>query len=117
MFRYKGRDLDPQAAGRELNVRVVLTGRVIQRGETLVVGTELLDVQAGSQLWGERYNRKIADIFALEEEIARKISESLRMKLTGKRRAAWPSALPKTRKPISSISEGATTGPSELRTR
>ena len=83
VFRYKGRDLDPQAAGLELGVRAVLTGRVIQRGETLVVGTELLDVQAGSQLWGERYNRKIADIFALEEEIARKISESLRVKLTG----------------------------------
>jgi len=83
VFRYKGRDLDPQAAGLELGVRAVLTGRVIQRGETLVVGTELLDVQAGSQLWGERYNRKIPDIFALEEEIARKISESLRVKLTG----------------------------------
>ncbi len=87
VFRYKARELDPQAAGRELNVRVVLTGRVIQRGETLVVGTELLDVQAGSQLWGERYNRKIADIFALEEEIARKISESLRMKLSGEEKS------------------------------
>jgi serine/threonine protein kinase/Flp pilus assembly protein TadD len=87
VFRYKGRDLDPQAAGRELNVRVVLTGRVIQRGETLVVGTELLDVQAGSQLWGERYNRKISDIFALEEEIARKISDSLRMKLSGEEKS------------------------------
>jgi eukaryotic-like serine/threonine-protein kinase len=87
VFRYKARDLDPQAAGRELNVRVVLTGRVIQRGETLVVGTELLDVQAGSQLWGERYNRKIADIFALEEEISRKISESLRVKLTGEEKS------------------------------
>jgi eukaryotic-like serine/threonine-protein kinase len=87
VFRYKGRDLDPQAAGLELGVRAVLTGRVIQRGETLVVGTELLDVQAGSQLWGERYNRKISDIFALEEEIARKISESLRVKLTGEEKS------------------------------
>jgi len=86
-FRYKGRDVDPQAAGRELNVRVVLTGRVIQRGETLVVGTELLDVQAGSQLRGERYNRKLSDIFALEEEIARKISDSLRMKLSGEEKS------------------------------
>jgi serine/threonine protein kinase/tetratricopeptide (TPR) repeat protein len=83
VFRHKGSQLDPQALGRELNVRVVLTGRVIQRGEMLVVGTELLDVQAGSQLWGERYNRKISDIFALEEEIAQKISASLRMKLSG----------------------------------
>jgi serine/threonine protein kinase/tetratricopeptide (TPR) repeat protein len=82
-FRYKGKDTDPQSAGRELNTRVVLTGRVMQRGETLVVSTELVDVAEGSQPWGERYNRKLADIFELEEEIARKISESLRMKLTG----------------------------------
>ena len=52
-----------------------------------MVGTELLDVQAGSQLWGERYNRKMSDIFALEEEIARKISESLRMKLSGEEKS------------------------------
>jgi tetratricopeptide (TPR) repeat protein len=68
--------------GRELNVRVVLTGRVMQRGETLVVSTELVDVVEGSQIWGERYNRKLSDIFVLEEDIARKISDSLRMKLT-----------------------------------
>lgn len=83
VFRYKSGDKDPQAVGRELNVRVVLTGRVIHRGDTLVVGTELLDVQAGSQLWGERYNRKVADIFALEEEISHKISGSLRVRLSG----------------------------------
>lgn len=83
VFRYKAPDTDPQAVGRELGVRVVLTGRVIQRGEALVVGTELVDVAAGAQLWGERYNRKLSDIFELEEEIARKISESLRMKLSG----------------------------------
>jgi len=83
VFRYKGQDMDPQAIGRELSVRVVLTGRVTQRGETLVVGAELVDVAEGSQLWGERYNRKLADIFDVEEEIAKKISESLRMKLNG----------------------------------
>jgi TolB-like protein len=83
VFRYKGQDIDPQAIGRELRVRAVLTGRVTQRGETLVIGTELVDVSEGTQLWGERYNRKLADIFAVEEEIAKKISESLRMKLTG----------------------------------
>lgn len=83
VFRFKGKDIDPQAAGRELQARVVLTGRVTQRSESLVVAAELLDVAAGSQIWGERYNRKMADVFALEEEIARKISESLRMKLSG----------------------------------
>ncbi len=82
-FRYKGRAMDPQTVGRELNARAVLMGRVLQRGETLVIGTELIDAVEEAQLWGERYNRKIADILAIEEEIAKKISESLRVKLTG----------------------------------
>jgi tetratricopeptide (TPR) repeat protein len=73
--------------GRELDVRLVLTGRVVQRGETLVVGTELVEVATVAQLWGERYNRKLSDIFELEEEIARKISESLRKKLTGEEKS------------------------------
>jgi serine/threonine protein kinase/tetratricopeptide (TPR) repeat protein len=87
VFRYKTRDADPLAVGRELEVRLVLTGRVVQRGETLVVGTELLDVAGGAQLWGERYNRRLSDIFELEEEIARKISDSLRVKLTGEEKS------------------------------
>ncbi|MBM3756707.1 MAG: hypothetical protein FJW38_22315 [Acidobacteria bacterium] len=82
VFRYKGSDKDPQTLGRELNVRVVLTGRVTLRGEVLVIGTELLDVQEGAQLWGERFNRKLSDIFAIEEEIAAKISSRLRTKLS-----------------------------------
>jgi serine/threonine-protein kinase len=85
-FRYKTSDLDPQAIGRELNVRTVVAGRVMLRGENLIVGAELIDVAAGNQLWGERYNRKLSDIFALEEDIARKISESLRMKISGEGR-------------------------------
>lgn len=83
VFRYRDERLDPQDVGRTLNVRAVLTGRVVQRGERLVVAAELIDVIKGSQLWGERYNRRLADIFALEEDIARRISETLRMKLTG----------------------------------
>jgi serine/threonine protein kinase len=86
VFRYKGRQVDPQIIGRELNVRLVLTGRIIQRGENLVASAELVDVAAGCQLWGERYPCKISNIFALEEEIARKISESLRTKLGGERK-------------------------------
>jgi tetratricopeptide (TPR) repeat protein len=59
----------------------------MQRGETLIVSAELMDVAAAAQLWGERYNRKMADIFEVEEEIARKISESLRMKLSGEEKS------------------------------
>ena len=83
VFRYKGRDADPQTIGQELNVRALLTGRVMQRGENLNVQAELVDVASGSQLWGEQYNRKFADIFAVQEEIAQQISDKLRFKLTG----------------------------------
>ena len=81
-FRYKGREVDPQRVGSELNARAVLTGRVMQRGDTLLIGTELMDVARLSQLWGAQYNRKMADIFVLQEEIAREISEKLRLQLT-----------------------------------
>ena len=87
VFRYKAGEADPQSIGRELNVRLVLTGRIVQRGDNLVASAELVDVAAGSQLWGERYHRKISDILVLEEEIARKISESLRMKLGGQEKS------------------------------
>jgi len=53
VFRYKGYDFDPQEAGRALNVRAVLTGRIVQRGDTLIIRTELVDVANESQLWGE----------------------------------------------------------------
>jgi eukaryotic-like serine/threonine-protein kinase len=82
VFRYKGRKDDPLALGRELNVRALLTGRVLQRGETLVISTELMDVQKGWQLWGERYKRKLDDIFDVQEEIAKVIFDKLKVKLT-----------------------------------
>lgn len=82
VFRYKGRDLDPQQIGRELNVRAVLTGRVMQRGERLTISIELSDAENGAHIWGEQYNRTSPDIFELEDEISRVISEQLRLKLT-----------------------------------
>src|SRR6185436_14312288 len=83
VFRYKGQEVDPPAVGRDLNVRAVLTGRIVQRGETLNIQTELIDVSNESQFWGQQYNRKLSDIFALQEQIAREISERLRLRLTG----------------------------------
>jgi TolB-like protein/Tfp pilus assembly protein PilF len=83
VFRYKGREVDPQATGRELNVRAVLTGRVFQYGDSLVIKTELIDVEQDSQLWGEQYRRKLIDIFELEQEISREISGKLRLRLSG----------------------------------
>ncbi|HTG29393.1 MAG TPA: protein kinase [Methylomirabilota bacterium] len=82
VFRYKGRPIDPQAVGRELNVRAVLTGRIMQSGGSLRIGTELVDVATGSQLWGAQYDRKPGDIFAIQDEISNEISGKLRLKLT-----------------------------------
>jgi TolB-like protein/Flp pilus assembly protein TadD len=82
-FRHKGQDLDPQRVGRDLKVRAILTGRVIQRGDSLTVRVELMDVEGGTQLWGQQYNRQLADIFAVQEQIAREISDKLRLQLTG----------------------------------
>jgi eukaryotic-like serine/threonine-protein kinase len=82
MFRYKGRAMDPLAIGHELNVRAVLTGRLMQSGGSLRIGTELVDVATGSQLWGAQYDRRPGDIFAIQDEISSEISEKLRLKLT-----------------------------------
>jgi eukaryotic-like serine/threonine-protein kinase len=82
VFRYKGGGIDPQAVGHELNVRAVLTGRIIQSGEALRIGAELVDVATGSQLWGAQYHRKPGDIFSIQDEISNEISEKLRLKLT-----------------------------------
>lgn len=86
-FRYKGQDVDPKKAGRQLRVRALLMGKVLQRGDTLHVQVELVDVAKESPLWGERFNRKVADIFTVEEEIAKQISEKLRLTLSGGDRA------------------------------
>jgi serine/threonine protein kinase/tetratricopeptide (TPR) repeat protein len=83
VFRYKGQTADPQKVGNDLNVRTVLTGRVVQRGDSLVIGTELVDVANGWRLWGEQYNRKLADLVAVQEEIANEISGKLLLNLTG----------------------------------
>jgi TolB-like protein/Flp pilus assembly protein TadD len=88
-FAYKGKDVDPLKAGNDLKVRTVMTGRVTMRGNVLVVQSELIDVTNGSQLWGGQYNRPIADILAVQDEISNEIFEKLRVRITGeeKRRA------------------------------
>jgi TolB-like protein/Tfp pilus assembly protein PilF/tRNA A-37 threonylcarbamoyl transferase component Bud32 len=82
VFRYKGKEIDTQKVAKDLNVRAVLTGRVVQRGDTLSIQTELVDVEKVSQLWGEQYNRRLADVLAVQSEIAREISDKLRLRLS-----------------------------------
>jgi TolB-like protein len=86
VFYYKGKDMDAQTVAKELKVQAVLTGRVAQRGDGLSINVELINAQDNSQIWGQQYNRKLADVFAVQEEIAQEISEKLRLKLTGAER-------------------------------
>jgi serine/threonine protein kinase/tetratricopeptide (TPR) repeat protein len=83
VFRYKGRAADPLAVGRELGVEAVLIGRIEQRGETLVVHADLVKVADGSQLWGGRFNRKLSDVLAVQEEVSKEIAGKLRPRLSG----------------------------------
>ena len=83
VFRYKNRVVDPATASQELNVRGVVVGRVTERGERMVVSVELIDTKDNRQLWGEQYNRPLADLLALQEEIVRDMARELRARLSG----------------------------------
>jgi serine/threonine protein kinase/Flp pilus assembly protein TadD len=83
VFRYKHRDIDAQNVGRELRVRAVLSGVVKAIGNRLQINVELVDSLDGAQLWGESYNRDVADLVKLQDEMSREIAEKLRLKLTG----------------------------------
>jgi len=82
-FRFKGSNVDPLEAGRNLNVGAVLTGRLMELDDRLVIKTELIKVQDGSQLWGAEYKGSLADIFSVQDEVSKKISQSLRLRLSG----------------------------------
>ena len=81
-FRYRGTNIELQKVARDLNVGLVLTGTVMQRGDRLIVQTELVDVKNRAQVWGSQFNRKCEDIFEIQEELARRICECLRPRLT-----------------------------------
>lgn len=82
VFRFKGKDVDPQEIGQLLKVRAVMLGRVMQLGEKLVIRSELVNVADGSLIWGEQYDRTLSDLLATQDEIAKAITESLKLKLT-----------------------------------
>lgn len=82
VFRYKGKEVDPQQVGFDLGIRAVVMGRLRLHQDDLLIQAELIDVADGSQLWGERYKAKFSDILAVQEEIATEISTKLRVKLT-----------------------------------
>jgi len=81
VFQYGGRDVDPRDAGAALGVRSVVTGRVLQRHDVLVIRAELVDTVDGTRLWGDRYRRPVRDVLDIEEEISQEISRNLRLRL------------------------------------
>jgi len=83
VFRYKGKDADPREVGSDLHVRAVVSGRLLKRGSSLIIQAELIDVATGSQLWGGQYNRQAENVFLLQDDLSREISEKLRLRLTG----------------------------------
>lgn len=83
VFRYRGRETDPQVVAKELGVDSVMTGRITQRGESLTVSVNLVDTRNGKSLWGEQYERKMSDLLATQREIASEITNKLQLKLSG----------------------------------
>src|SRR5437588_21314 len=86
VFRYKGQASDPQKVGRDLHVRTILTGRLIQTGDDLTISVNLEDVTNNRQIWGEQYNRKLSNLVAVQQEIAGDIYGRLRPRLAGEER-------------------------------
>lgn len=81
--RYKGKEPDVPTFGRELNVRMIVSGTLQQQGDDLTVRVALVGVQEESQLWGKQYQRKLIAILDLQDEIARDVAVNLRLQLTG----------------------------------
>src|SRR5829696_6085572 len=83
VFRYKGKDVDVQTVGRELNVQAILNGRVVQRGDDLTLYLSLVDANTENSIWVRQYNRKLNNLISLQMEIAQDVAENLKAKLSG----------------------------------
>ncbi len=81
VFHYKGRDVDPQVVARDLKIEGVVTGRIVQHGDQLIISAELIDARNNHNLWGDQYDRKLADVLAVQNEITRSITAKLRERL------------------------------------
>jgi eukaryotic-like serine/threonine-protein kinase len=85
-FKYKNKEIDPQEVARALGVEAIVTGRVAQRGDSLLIGVELVDGKDRTQMWGDQYNRKATDLLQMQADISADIADKLRRRLsTGER--------------------------------
>jgi TolB-like protein/Flp pilus assembly protein TadD len=82
VMRFKNQSVDPRQAARDLNVRAIVTGSVMQRGDRISVQAEMIDAANIAQLWGDHFDRSVADIMIVQSDISKAIAENLRMQLT-----------------------------------
>jgi len=82
-FRFRDGSVDPREIGRQLRVGAILEGSVRKSGEQLRITAQLIDAASGFHLWSETWDRRLEDVFAIQSEIARKVSAALRLSLTG----------------------------------
>lgn len=87
VFRYKGNNNDLKTVASELSVQAFLTGRIVQRGDRLALNVELIDARTENTIWGNRYERRISELVALQNEITRDVSGRLKTDLTGQEQA------------------------------
>ena len=80
--RYRNQTIDPGEAGRTLNARAIVTGRIVQNGDRLIIEAELIDTATVAQLWGDQFDRPLADVLRVQAEISRAIADSLRLRIT-----------------------------------
>jgi TolB-like protein/Tfp pilus assembly protein PilF len=83
VFRYKGKEIDLKKIASELNVEAILTGRIVQNEEQIILNLELINAQTENVIWGKRYERKISELVALQSEVAHDVSINLESKLSG----------------------------------
>jgi eukaryotic-like serine/threonine-protein kinase len=82
VFRFKGKESDPQKAGATLKVDAVVTGHIVQHGDDLTIQAELVRVSDGTQIWGQQFTRKMKDVSSLQGDIGREIASRLRLQLS-----------------------------------
>lgn len=83
VFRFKGKESDPQRVGATLNVDAVVTGHIVQQGDNLTIQAEIVRVSDGTQIWGQQFTRKMKDVSFLHGDIGREIASRLRVQLSG----------------------------------
>lgn len=84
-FKYKGKEISPEEVAKALGVQTILSGRITQRGESLQVSAELMNVHDKTQMWGEQFNRQVKDVLYIQ-------NESLRLRLTKSERQHFEDA-------------------------